>query len=162
MPFQSCLFPKRNKPHGSFSASVQTLLSSTSYFNAILSIKQQETATGSLHGILDRKRHCCKDRRKKMKAHILVVDDDTRITDLLRRILAYEGYSVTIAASGTEALDRSLERPPDLVVLDIMLPGLDGLEVARRLRAAGDHVPILMLTARDTVVDRVQDRKSTR
>ena len=91
-----------------------------------------------------------------MKAHILVVDDDTRITDLLRRILAYEGYSVTIAASGTEALDRSLERPPDLVVLDIMLPGLDGLEVARRLRAGGDHVPILMLTARDAVADRVQ------
>jgi two-component system, OmpR family, response regulator MprA len=91
-----------------------------------------------------------------MKAHILVVDDDTRITDLLRRILAYEGYSVTVAASGTEALDRALERPPDLVVLDIMLPGLDGLEVARRLRAAGDHVPILMLTARDAVVDRVQ------
>src|SRR5712691_11226927 len=77
-------------------------------------------------GMLDRKRHCCKDRRKKMKAHILVVDDDTRITDLLRRILAYEGYSVTLAASGTEALDRSLERRHDLVVLDIMLPGLDG------------------------------------
>jgi len=90
-----------------------------------------------------------------MKAHILIVDDDTRITDLLRRILAYEGYSITVAASGTEALDRSLERPPDLVVLDIMLPGLDGLEVTRRLRAAGDHVPILMLTARDAVADRV-------
>ena len=91
-----------------------------------------------------------------MKAHILVVDDDPRITDLMRRILAYEGYSVTIARSGTEALDRSLERPPDLVVLDIMLPGLDGLEVAQRLRTAGDNVPILMLTARDTVADRVK------
>ena len=91
-----------------------------------------------------------------MKAHILVVDDDPRITDLMRRILAYEGYSVAIARSGTEALDRSLERPPDLVVLDIMLPGLDGLEVALRLRAAGDTVPILMLTARDTVADRVK------
>ena len=91
-----------------------------------------------------------------MKAHILVVDDDPRITDLLRRILAYEGYSVAIAASGSEALDRSLERPPDLVVLDIMLPGLDGLEVAQRLRTAGDNVPILMLTARDTVADRVK------
>jgi two-component system, OmpR family, response regulator MprA len=84
-----------------------------------------------------------------------VVDDDPRITDLLRRILAYEGYSVAIAANGSEALDRSLERPPDLVVLDIMLPGLDGLEVAQRLRTAGDNVPILMLTARDTVADRV-------
>ncbi|HWZ20121.1 MAG TPA: response regulator transcription factor [Ktedonobacteraceae bacterium] len=91
-----------------------------------------------------------------MKAHILVVDDDPRITDLMRRILAYEGYSVTIARSGTEALDRSLEHPPDLVVLDIMLPGLDGLEVAQRLRAAGDTVPILMLTARGTVADRVK------
>ncbi|TMC84657.1 MAG: response regulator transcription factor, partial [Chloroflexi bacterium] len=91
-----------------------------------------------------------------MKAHILIVDDDSRITDLLRRILAYEGYSVAIAASGGEALNRSLERPPDLVVLDIMMPGLDGLEVAQRLREAGDNVPILMLTARDTVADRVK------
>lgn len=91
-----------------------------------------------------------------MKAHILVVDDDPRITDLLRRILAFEGYSVAIAASGNEALNRALERPPDLIVLDIMLPGLNGLEVAQRLRSAGDTVPILMLTARDAVVDRVQ------
>jgi len=91
-----------------------------------------------------------------MKAHILVVDDDPRITDLLRRVLAYEGYSVAIAASGNEALNRTLERPPDLIVLDIMLPGLDGLEVAQRLRAAGDNVPILMLTARDAVADRVK------
>jgi two-component system, OmpR family, response regulator MprA len=91
-----------------------------------------------------------------MKAHILVVDDDPRITDLLRRVLAYEGYSIAIAASGSEALNRSLERPPDLIVLDIMIPGLDGLEVAQRLREAGDNVPILMLTARDTVADRVK------
>lgn len=91
-----------------------------------------------------------------MKAHILVVDDDPRITNLLRRVLAYEGYSVAIAASGNEALNRSLERPPDLIVLDIMLPGLDGIEVAQRLRAAGDNVPILMLTARDAVADRVK------
>jgi two-component system, OmpR family, response regulator MprA len=91
-----------------------------------------------------------------MKAHILVVDDDPRITDLLRRILSYEGYSVAIAASGSEALTRTLERPPDLIVLDIMLPGLDGLEVAQRLRAAGDNVPILILTARDAVSDRVK------
>ncbi|HEX6555396.1 MAG TPA: response regulator transcription factor [Ktedonobacteraceae bacterium] len=91
-----------------------------------------------------------------MKAHILIVDDDSRITDLIRRILAYEGYSVAIAATGSEALNRSLERPPDLIVLDIMMPGLDGLEVAQRLREAGDNVPILMLTARDTVADRVK------
>ncbi|HEY7347130.1 MAG TPA: response regulator transcription factor [Ktedonobacterales bacterium] len=91
-----------------------------------------------------------------MKAHLLVVDDDPRITDLVRRIFAYEGYSVAIATSGHEALDRTLERPPDLIVLDILLPGLDGLEVARRLREAGDNVPILMLTARDAVANRVE------
>jgi len=90
-----------------------------------------------------------------MKAHLLVVDDDPRVTDLVRRILAYEGYSVAVATNGNEALTRTLEHPPDLIVLDIMLPGLDGLEVARRLRAAGDNVPILMLTARDAVADRV-------
>jgi len=91
-----------------------------------------------------------------MKAHILVVDDDPRITDLLRRILAFEGYSVSVAASGDAALQSVLERPADLIVLDLMLPGMDGLEVARRLRAAGDVVPILMLTARDAVPDRVE------
>jgi two-component system response regulator MprA len=63
---------------------------------------------------------------------------------------------VAIAASGDEALKRTLERPPDLIVLDIMLPGINGLEVARRLRAAGDNVPILMLTARDSVANRVE------
>ncbi|HEY7358930.1 MAG TPA: response regulator transcription factor [Ktedonobacterales bacterium] len=91
-----------------------------------------------------------------MKAHLLVVDDDPRITELVRRIFAYEGYSVAIATTGQEALDRTLERPPDLIVLDLLLPGIDGLEVARRLRAAGDNVPILMLTARDAVEHRVE------
>lgn len=91
-----------------------------------------------------------------MKAHILVVDDDPRITDLLRRIFAYEGYSVAVAASGEEALKRTLERPADLIILDLMLPGLDGLEVVRRLRLAEDPVPVLMLTARDAVSDRVR------
>ena len=90
-----------------------------------------------------------------MKAHVLVVDDDIRITDMLRRALAYNGYSVATAAGGDEALMRALARPPDLIILDLMLPGFDGLEVARRLRAAGDTVPILMLTARDAVADRV-------
>src|SRR5262249_2103138 len=91
-----------------------------------------------------------------MKAHILVVDDDPHITDLVRRILAYEGYSLAVAATGDEALARTLERPPDLIVLDIMLPGVDGLEVTRRLRAAGDNVPILLLTAKDAISDRVE------
>src|SRR5690348_11293413 len=90
-----------------------------------------------------------------MKAHILVVDDDPPITDLLRRILAYEGYSIAIATSGNAVFARALERPPDLIILDVMLPEIDGLEIARRLREAGDNVPVLMLTARDTVADRV-------
>ena len=95
-----------------------------------------------------------------MKAHILVVDDDPHITDLVRRILAYEGYSLVVAATGDEALARTLERPPNLIVLDIMLPGVDGLEVTRRLRAAGDNVPILLLTAKDAVSDRVEGLKT--
>jgi two-component system, OmpR family, response regulator MprA len=95
-----------------------------------------------------------------MKAHLLVVDDDPRITDLVRRILAYDGYSVAVAATGDEALSRVLERPPALIVLDIMLPGVDGLEVTRRLRAAGDNVPVLLLTAKDAVADRVTGLKT--
>src|SRR2546428_1325801 len=91
-----------------------------------------------------------------MKAHIPRVDDDPRIPGLLRRVRAYEGYSVAVAATGSEALKRTLERPPDLIILDIMLPELNGLEVARRLRAAEDNVPILMLTARDAIADRVK------
>jgi two-component system response regulator MprA len=91
-----------------------------------------------------------------MKAHILVVDDDPRITDLLRRMLAYEGYSVTVAASGDESLKRTLERAPDLIILDMLLPTLDGLEVVRRLRSTGDQVAILMLTAREAIADRVR------
>jgi two-component system response regulator MprA len=91
-----------------------------------------------------------------VKANLLVVDDDLHITGLLRRILAYEGYNVTVASSGDEALSRTLEYAPDLIVLDIMLPGIDGLEVVQRLRSAGDNVPILLLTARDAVADRVK------
>ena len=87
-------------------------------------------------------------------AHILIVEDEGEIAGYLRRGLAFEGYSVEIATSGPAALTAARERPPDLVVLDIMLPGLDGLEVARRLRTASD-VPIIMLTARDSVPDRV-------
>jgi DNA-binding response OmpR family regulator len=87
-------------------------------------------------------------------AHILIVEDESEIAGYLRRGLAFEGYSVEIAATGSAALAAARERPPDLVVLDVMLPGIDGLEVARRLRAASD-VPIIMLTARDAVPDRV-------
>ena len=89
-------------------------------------------------------------------ARILVVDDDPRIRTVVRRGLAYEGYHVTEAASGEEALRLAREQLPQLVVLDVMLPGIDGLEVTRRLRASGDYVAVLMLTARDEVKDRVQ------
>lgn len=85
---------------------------------------------------------------------ILVVDDDRKITGLLQRALLYEGYRVVVANDGKAGLASAAETPPDLVVLDVMLPGLDGLEVCKRLRAAGD-VPILMLTARDAIADRV-------
>ena len=87
---------------------------------------------------------------------ILVVDDDPKLRTVVRRGLAYEGYRVVEAASGEEGLDKAREHLPELVVLDIMLPGIDGLEVTRRLRAAGDDVSILMLTARDEVKDRVE------
>ena len=83
-----------------------------------------------------------------------MVDDDIRLGASLRRALAYEGYSVEVAADGSDALVEARDRPPDLVVLDVMLPGIDGIEVCRRLRAGSD-VPILMLTARDAVSDRV-------
>lgn len=85
---------------------------------------------------------------------ILVVDDDARLAASLRRALAYEGHAVEVAADGPGALVAARDRPPDLVVLDVMLPGLDGVEVCRRLREGSD-VPILMLTARDAISDRV-------
>jgi len=85
---------------------------------------------------------------------VLVVEDDRRIAAFLDRALSQQGYAVEVAADGPAALVAAEERAPDLVILDVMLPGLDGLHVARRLRALGP-VPILMLTARDTVADRV-------
>jgi len=90
-----------------------------------------------------------------MKAHILIVDDDNRVTSALRRTLAYEGYQVSTAANGEVALAISRAKPPDLVILDLMLPGIDGFEVCQRLRASGDGIAVLMLTARDAVADRV-------
>jgi two-component system, OmpR family, response regulator MprA len=87
---------------------------------------------------------------------ILVVDDDPKIRAVVRRGLVYEGYRVVEAASGEEGLEKSREHLPALVVLDVMLPGISGLEVTRRLRASGDGVAILMLTARDEVRDRVE------
>jgi two-component system, OmpR family, response regulator MprA len=89
-----------------------------------------------------------------MAQRILIVEDEVEIADYLRRGLAFEGFAVEVAGSGYAALVAARERPPDVVVLDLMLPGLDGMEVAQRLRA-GSSVPIIMLTARDSVADRV-------
>ncbi|MBM2825623.1 MAG: DNA-binding response regulator [Dehalococcoidales bacterium] len=83
---------------------------------------------------------------------ILVVDDDPEILGLLKRGLTYEGYVVETAADGNEALAKARDHEPDLVILDVMMPGIDGLEVSKRLRQAGD-VPILMLTAKGSVTD---------
>jgi two-component system, OmpR family, response regulator MprA len=86
---------------------------------------------------------------------ILVVDDEPAVRRALERALRLENYEVELAADGEEALDRLAAKPADAVVLDVMMPGIDGLEVCRRLRAAGDRTPVLMLTARDAVDDRV-------
>ncbi len=86
---------------------------------------------------------------------ILVVDDDTRIRDLLRRYLTQEGFDVILAEDG-KALDRFLQRETvDLIVLDLMMPGEDGLSICRRLRAANNAIPIIMLTAKGEDVDRI-------
>ena len=85
---------------------------------------------------------------------ILVVEDEERIRSFLQRGLSYEGYRVDIADDGQAGLDLARDNPPDLVLLDVMLPGIDGIEVCRRLRAGGD-VPILMLTAKEAIEDRV-------
>jgi len=87
---------------------------------------------------------------------ILVVDDDPAVSGALQRALRLDGYEVTLAGDGPQALEELAIRPPDAVVLDIGLPTIDGLDVCRRMRAAGDDTPVLMLTARDAIEDRVQ------
>jgi two-component system response regulator MprA len=87
--------------------------------------------------------------------HILVVDDDQAVRDSLRRSLEYSGYEVSTATDGIEALARLAAVRPDAVIMDVMMPRLDGLETTRMLRSAGNDVPILILTARDAVGDRV-------
>jgi two-component system response regulator MprA len=86
---------------------------------------------------------------------ILVVDDEPAVLHALHRALSFEGYNVKTAEDGRTALDTLLDEPADAVLLDVTMPGLDGLEVCRRLRAAGDRTPILMLTARHATEDRV-------
>jgi len=92
---------------------------------------------------------------KSTAPKILLVDDDVRLRDLLSRYLTEQGFQVTAIADSSQ-LDRKLQRdPPHLVVLDLMLPGEDGLSVCRRLRGAGETVPIIMLTAKGEEVDRI-------
>ena len=86
---------------------------------------------------------------------ILVVDDDRAVRDSLRRSLEFNGYEVALAADGVEALARINGLAPDALIVDVMMPRLDGLETTKALRAAGNDVPILVLTARDSVSDRV-------
>ncbi len=86
---------------------------------------------------------------------LLIVDDDENVTNMLRRALSFEGYAVATARDGNDAIKKTLEFAPDLVVLDIMMPGIDGLEVARRLRAGDPQLAILMLTAKDSAADQV-------
>jgi two-component system, OmpR family, response regulator MprA len=86
---------------------------------------------------------------------ILVVDDDRAVRESLRRSLQFNGYQVDLASDGQQALDSVQSARPDAMVLDVMMPRLDGLEVCRRLRGTGDDLPILVLTARDLVSDRV-------
>ena len=90
---------------------------------------------------------------------LLLVDDDPRVLAAVGRRLGFEGFLVELVSSGAEALERAAANPPDVVILDVMLPEMDGLEIARRLRQVS-VVPILMLTARDAVADRVAGLRS--
>jgi two-component system response regulator MprA len=91
----------------------------------------------------------------KKRSRVLVVDDEEEILRAVGRALVINGYDVETAADGTTAIHSLTARAPDVVVLDVSMPGVDGLEVCRRLRKAGDRTPVLVLTARDGVDDRV-------
>jgi two-component system response regulator MprA len=95
------------------------------------------------------------DGERDGQYRILVVDDEPAVREALRRSLVFEGYGTEVAVDGADALEKAASYQPDLVVLDIQMPRMDGLTAARRLRAGGSTTPILMLTARDTVGDRV-------
>jgi two-component system OmpR family response regulator len=95
------------------------------------------------------------ERPGERRGRVLVVDDEAPIIELLSTALRYMGYDVTTARNGAGALEAASRTPPDVVVLDVMLPDIDGFEVCRRLRADGDFVPVIFLTARDAEDDRV-------
>ena len=92
----------------------------------------------------------------RAQVRVLVADDENSVRESLRRALVLEGYDVELAGGGVDALGAVASRRPDVMVLDVLMPDLDGLEVCRRLRGGGDRIPILMLTARDAVADRVE------
>lgn len=87
---------------------------------------------------------------------VLVIDDDVNLGGVLKRGLSYEGFTVDIATTGPQGLSIARDHAPDVVILDVMLPGMDGFEVLRRLRSADEEVPVLMLTARDAPEDQVK------
>lgn len=91
-----------------------------------------------------------------MRDFILVIDDDEKILALLKRSLSFEGYEVMTARNGAEGLKTMIDGDPSLIILDVMMPQMDGWEVCRRIRAAGSQSPVLMLTAKDDVADRVK------
>ncbi|QIZ71324.1 response regulator transcription factor [Oxynema aestuarii] len=90
-----------------------------------------------------------------MTVHILAIEDEAKLAAFIELELKYEGYHVTVASDGLSGLKAAREHHPDLVILDWMLPGMSGLEVCRRLRATGDRVPVILLTAKDDISDRV-------
>jgi DNA-binding response OmpR family regulator len=91
---------------------------------------------------------------------ILIIDDDPAVISVLKRGLTYEGFAVNAAGSGIEGLRMAREHPPDLALLDVMMPGLDGIEVLRRLRAVDASLPVLLLTAKDAAADQVHGLES--
>ncbi|NEP39838.1 MAG: response regulator transcription factor, partial [Okeania sp. SIO2H7] len=90
-----------------------------------------------------------------MSAHILVIEDEIKLAQFIELELKYEGYRVTVANDGFTGMTAARESKPDLILLDWMLPGMPGLELCRRLRTTGDKVPVVLLTAKDDVSDRV-------
>lgn len=90
-----------------------------------------------------------------MTAHILVVEDETKLARFIELELSYEGYQITVANDGLAGLTAARDSNPDLIILDWMMPGLSGLEVCRRLRATGSKTPVILLTAKDDISDRV-------
>jgi two-component system OmpR family response regulator len=96
------------------------------------------------------------NRRVENKGRVLVVDDEPNITDLVAMALRYEGFDVDVAATGRAAVDAARSKPSSLMILDVMLPDIDGFEVARQLSLSGHRLPILFLTARDATEDKVR------